>query len=259
MKLLPAVSGSLRSWVRQLPLVRRLGPAVGRWLGPLWLDNPDGLRCVLARKFITGAGIEIGALNQPQTVRRSAQVQYVDRMPLDQLQAHYPNVRGMRWVDIVDDGEALHTVSDGSQDFVIANHFLEHAQNPIGTLRRFLSVVRPGGVVFLAVPDMRGTFDWDRPLTTLAHLFRDDAEGAAWSYQAHIEEFVYLAMRQSGAEAEATIEHFRRTNYSIHYHVWTHDSFGDLLRALQPRLGFSVLAHVYSSANSETVCVLQKA
>ena len=38
-------------------------------------------------------------------------------------------------VDVVDDGETLATVAGGDrQDFIVANHFLEHTENPIGTI-----------------------------------------------------------------------------------------------------------------------------
>lgn len=250
--------GTLRNWVRRLPPVQRLGRLVGRRVGPLWLDNPDALRDILARKFLAGAGQEIGALNKPQALPRTARACYVDHLPLAELRAHYPNLRRLVPVHVVDDGESLRTVADGSQDFLIANHFLEHTQNPIGTVRRFLEVLRPGGILFLAVPDKRGTFDVDRPLTTLEHLRRDDAEGPAWSYLDHVPEFVHLAVKARGAEAEAMVEHFVRTNYSIHFHVWDHDSLWAFLLELQPRLRFSVQAFVYNEPHSESLCVLKK-
>ena len=34
-------------------------------------------------------------------------------------------------VGCIDDGERLGKIADASQDFVIANHFLEHCQDPI--------------------------------------------------------------------------------------------------------------------------------
>ena len=39
-----------------------------------------------------------------------------------------------------------------AEDFIIANHFLEHAQDPIRTIKRHLEVLKPGGVLFLYLP-----------------------------------------------------------------------------------------------------------
>ena len=80
-------------------------------------------------------------------------------------------------VEIIDDGERLDKIADASQDFVIANHFLEHCQNPIMALRNMLRVLRVGGILFRAVPDKRYTVDVERPVTTLDHVWRDYAQG----------------------------------------------------------------------------------
>jgi hypothetical protein len=252
------VRSILRTQLRRSSIVRRIESVVGRTFGPLWLDHPFALRDVLARKFLSGSGLEIGALNQPQRVPRLARVHYVDRMCTADLRLQYPDVRGMVEVEHVEDGETLAGIADGSQDFLIANHFLEHARNPIGTLRRFAAVLRAGGAAFITVPDHRGTFDRRRPPTTIEHLLKDDAEGPAWGESDHLREFVTLAMNQTGAEAEATIEHFRRTNYSIHYHVWSHQSFAEFLSRVGPGLGFTVNAHLENAIATESICVLRK-
>ena len=72
---------------------------------------------------------------------------------------------------MIDDGETLATVPDSPRDFVIANHFIEHTEDPIAhAAATTLRVLRPGGVLYMAVPDKRFTFDVDRPVTPLEHL-----------------------------------------------------------------------------------------
>jgi predicted SAM-dependent methyltransferase len=56
-------------------------------------------------------------------------------------------------VDVVDDDERVSTIGDATQDLVIANHFLEHYEDPLGALGIMIRVLRPGGVLYLAVPD----------------------------------------------------------------------------------------------------------
>ena len=116
--------------------------------------------------------MEVGALHQPLPVPDRAHVAYVDRLPLNELRRHYPELDGYDLVepDILDDGESLGSLADGSQDFVIANHFIEHTQDPLGTIANHLRVLRPGGILYMAVPDKRFTFDRDRPPTTIDHL-----------------------------------------------------------------------------------------
>jgi len=83
-------------------------------------------REVIAKTYIRGDGIEIGALHYPTKVSRRARVRYVDRMSVPDLRKHYPelNLLKLVHVDIVDDGERLETIGDLTQDFVIANHLL---------------------------------------------------------------------------------------------------------------------------------------
>src|SRR5206468_5202374 len=99
----------------------------------------------VAAHYISGSGIEIGALHNPLEVSRSAKVRYVDRMSAEALREHYPELKdkALVHVDIIDDGETLGTVGDATQDFVIANHFLEHCQNPLLTLRNIFRKLRP--------------------------------------------------------------------------------------------------------------------
>jgi SAM-dependent methyltransferase len=163
-------------------------------------------------------------------------------------------------VDVIDDGEKLNTIADGSQDFVIANHFLEHTQDPIGTVRRFLAVLRPGGVLYVTVPDKRFTFDTDRPLTTVDHVVRDHKDGPAWSYRDHCYEFSRFVHHFEGAELEQHVDAIIRDNYSIHFHVWTHDTFHDFLAAVRQRyaLPFGFAAVMHNRPLGESICVLEK-
>lgn len=76
-------------------------------------------------------------------------------------------------VDIWAEGDDL-PVPDGSQDFVLASHSLEHMPNPIKALKEWHRVVKPRGVVFLVVP-LRNALaeDRSRPLTPLDHMVED--------------------------------------------------------------------------------------
>ncbi len=189
-------------------------------------------RRTIADRHLRGTGLEIGALHNP--LRTSADVRYVDRFSKADLRRHYPELAALPVVepDIIDDGETLTLIADGSQDFIVANHFIEHCEDPVGTLRTLTQRLRPGGILYMAVPDKRYTFDRHRPSTTWEHLELDHADGGVASRRDHYVEFAGLvtlggkgtaeAVRDKAAEQEST-------RHSIHFHVWTTDEFVEFL------------------------------
>src|SRR5688572_20326660 len=68
-------------------------------------------RSRIARKFLHGSGIEIGALFRPLPLPKKTQVKYVDRHNRGELIAEYPEISYMPFVevDIIDNGEELKT------------------------------------------------------------------------------------------------------------------------------------------------------
>ena len=100
-----------------------------------------------AARWLQGSGIEIGALHNPLAVPPAATVHYVDRFNAEDLKRHYPELgdQSLVPVDLIGDAEDLSRFGDGSQDFVIANHLLEHLENPIRGLQEMARVLRPGG------------------------------------------------------------------------------------------------------------------
>jgi SAM-dependent methyltransferase len=205
-----------------LTVKRRLGDVV----------HPDRrafsrARWDLASRYLRGDGLEIGALDKPLRLPRGANARYVDHLDEAGLRRHYQELDGLPLVhvDIVDDGETLATVPDGSVDFIIANHFMEHTQDPIGALQQQLRVLREGGVMYLAIPDKRRTFDRPRPVTPLEHVVRDHLEGPEGSRHEHYLEWAQEVSRVLNdipdhlvADDAAALE---ASGYSIHFHVWT--------------------------------------
>jgi SAM-dependent methyltransferase len=218
-------------------------------------------RVRLARRFLHGEGLEIGALHLPLPMPRGARVRYVDRMTRDALLREYPELEGhdLVDVDVVDDGERLDTVPDASVDFVVANHFLEHTEDPIGTLAQHTRVLRPGGVLFLANPDPRATFDEGRPLTAIEHLAADHRDGPERSRAAHYEEWVRLVERAPEPEVAARAADLRDARYSIHFHVWTPAVFAELVRHCARAEGIPLDLEALVPVRHEFIAVLRKA
>jgi SAM-dependent methyltransferase len=195
----------------------------------------------LARRYLYGTGLEIGPLNRPLHVPARASVRYVDRMEAARLREHYPDLpHALVEVDVIDDGETLATQPDASADFIIANHFIEHTEDPLGTLENHFRVLRPGGILYLAVPDRRLTFDAARPPTPLQHVIDDHQRGPRASRRQHQEEWARLVEKVGPEEIDARVDALEATDYSIHFHVWTPTEFLALLEHARERTPFSI-------------------
>jgi len=222
------------------------------------------VRRALSLKWLHGNGIEIGALHNPLGIfPEHAHVTYVDRLDEHSLRQHYPELahEPLVPVGIIDDGEILDTVVSDSLDFVIANHVIEHTEDPIRALDAWFRVVRPGGVVYLGVPDKRYTFDRQRVNTPWIHLVADHQFGPEGTRRQHFEEWVrYVGHHTDPAAVEAQVSALMEQGYSIHYHVWDADSFSDfLVRYRETRNpGFVLKEYEFNPEHTEMIFVLEK-
>jgi hypothetical protein len=221
---------------------------------------PYDTREFLAHRFLTGSGLEIGALSRPLSGPARCRVRYVDRMDILGLREHYPELsdQPLAPVDLIDDAETLQTVPPSSQDFIIVNHILEHTQDPIGTIERHLQRLKPGGVLYLTVPDKRFTFDAARPVTPLEHLYRDYEEGPGWSYLEHVREWVGSVKQLTGEAAEAEVQRTVATGYSIHFHVWGQQGFLEMLVDIRHRLRLPFDIEALMTEGVEIISILRK-
>lgn len=209
----------------------------------------DSIREELSTKYISGSGIEIGALCHP--VRTDADVTYVDRFDLDGLHEQYPTipVETMCPITVVDDGEKLESISDNSQDFVIANHFIEHCEFPVKTVENWVRVLKTGGIIFCAVPNKDKTFDVHRDLTPITHLIHECETGISDTY-AHFFDSTHGDDFMAGQLMES--------KYSIHYHVWDTVTIKEFFDYLCKILPLEILEHPYNEPREETVFIVRK-
>lgn len=177
---------------------------------------------VLARAHLSGEGLEIGALHNPLQVGAAARVRFLDRFDVEGLRRHYPELRDRDLVpvDIVDDGERLEKIPPASQDFIVASHFIEHCENPLGSIRTHLDRLKIGGKLFYAIPDKRMSFDHRRANTGFDHLVADDIEGPLASRAAHYREWATRVLGKQGAAADETARSLMAEAFSIHFHCW---------------------------------------
>jgi SAM-dependent methyltransferase len=204
-------------------------------------------------RWLDGDGIEIGALHRPLEVPRSAHVTYVDHLNETDLRRHYPELAEapLTRVDVIGSAEDLSAFDDDSQDFVIANHLVEHLEYPIRGLLEFQRVLKPGGLLYLALPDQRVTFDDRRELTTVQHLLEENANSsAAENRRAHYLDWaINVDDKAPGDEADAHADDLMARHYSIHFHTWRPDTFLDFL--IQARAATELNCEVLQFAAAE--------
>jgi GT2 family glycosyltransferase/glycosyltransferase involved in cell wall biosynthesis/SAM-dependent methyltransferase len=192
------------------------------------------LRRRLGGRFLRGNGIEIGALQNPTPLPPGAHARYVDRPPLAQARAHYPELAGRQLIEpnVLSEADALAALESESQDFVVCNHVLEHMKDPIGALVEWLRVLRSGGHLYVSIPVPGKPLDRHRAVTDFGHLVLDhEQRGSRAAEDAHhYHEWVRSVNHElSEAEQSRRAEELRRQEYSIHFHVFDVPLFRQVL------------------------------
>jgi SAM-dependent methyltransferase len=132
-----------------------------------------------------GFGLEIGPSHNPVAPKKEGyRVHIMDHLSRDGLvekyKEHGVQLDNIEEVDFVWSGQPFRELTGGEHqyDWIIASHVIEHAPDLIGFLNECESILKPDGVLSLAVPDKRYCFDRFRPVSGLgkvidAHLAKD--------------------------------------------------------------------------------------
>jgi hypothetical protein len=122
-------------------------------------------------------GLEFGALNNPILRREYGDIRFVDHATTEELRAHpHESTVDREAIVSVDyvwsgSGSLAEVIASGELfDYAIASHVIEHVPNLLGWLHGVGEVLKPGGVLNLAIPDKRYTFDVARSLSTIGEL-----------------------------------------------------------------------------------------
>jgi SAM-dependent methyltransferase len=206
---------------------------------------PGFLASALARhrvqrnlRKLRGRGIEIGAHDLPIAGIRPL---YVDRA--------MTFAGGRTAAGVLADAAQL-PFAESALDYLAHSHVLEHLPNPVRALVEWYRVVRPGGWIYMVVPDRRYTFDRPRECTPVAHMLRDYEDGTDVRDATHFEDYAmnremegsHLAAGRDRAEwpalrmqllAEMREDAARGGIPGLHYHVFEPPNLVELLETLQ--------------------------
>lgn len=130
----------------------------------------------------------------------------------------------------------LHLIGDGTYDFILSSHSLEHTANPLKVLKECMRVATPRAAMVVVLPHYRYTFDRRRRPTSLTHMIEDYERGTDEDDCTHLAEI--LALHDLSRDAPAgSPEQFRERslrnieNRCLHHHVFDEHNSRELLRA----------------------------
>jgi SAM-dependent methyltransferase len=106
--------------------------------------------------------------------------------------AHNPEPQRPFSKEYVAEATDLSQIPDGSYDFVLAAHVLEHVANPLRALQEWRRVLRPRGAMLVIVPDRRMSFDHRRVPTSFEHIESDFRNGKNEDDLTHLDEILAL-------------------------------------------------------------------
>jgi hypothetical protein len=164
--------------------------------------------------------VEIGPAFSPVAPKAEGwDVKSIDHLSRNDLVEKYRGATGVDVSRIEDvdfiwtDGEISNAVPahlHGSFDALIASHVIEHAPDLIAFLYSFATLLKPIGIVALAVPDKRYCFDYFKPLTTTGDVLAAHAQSRT---------------RHTPSNAFNEVAYNASNNGSI---VWGQEPIGDL-------------------------------
>lgn len=235
---------------------------------------PNWQRMQLAKRHLKGVGLEIGAMHNPLRVPKSARVEYLDVTPREENIRKFPelNPNDLVQVDHLANGFLMNGIASSSFDFVIANHVLEHASNPVGALVQWFRVLKPGGILYCALPRIDITFDKDRKLTRPQHMLEDYflcAQQKTVEMRArnldHYQEWLTIAIpTHTGLpppppeQLERQVRDYSAREEEIHFHTFTMETALDFLHLVAKEVIPDIHVVEAINARAEILLILQK-
>ncbi len=195
-------------------------------------------------------------MDAPLISKEEGNIKYLDYLSYEELvKRHSVRRRTDKIVplDFVLSGDSIFTEVKESFDYVIACHVIEHVPDFVGWLRDIQKVLNHNGILFLAVPDKRYTFDILRHETSLAHILNDHLRAMKAPDFQHVFKHFFLKRDVSSAEvwrgqhkqkllcSKPTVQYAyqlasrllaQEPYVDVHCHVFTSNSFKPILQSL---------------------------
>jgi len=195
---------------------------------------------------LEGKGLEIGPSHTPLLPKRDGyDIEIIDHSSADRLRQIYKNnplvdVSRIEEVDYVSGGRSIaETINKpGHYDYIVASHVIEHMPSLLGFLLDCETLLKPNGLLSLAVPDMRYCFDVFQSRSTTGdvleaslappHRARAAAVFDYWANRAHRRRQPTWRRFSGGAlhrvnaiaDAKSQFDAYVASNDHVDCHVW---------------------------------------
>lgn len=214
----------------------------------------------IIRKYVDVSAstiLEIGALDAPTFERSNYDVKYLDHASKDELNRLSGSNPRYSLETLVDVDYVCPTPEYSSLvlekfDLVVANHVIEHVPDTIRWLQEIHHILGEEGMLFLSIPDKRYTFDIARNNTNFIDLLKIyDTESKKPDFYQILEHFYYHKtistkdawsgnvdeqIKQKRFDINTALKvakkHAEATYADVHCHVFTADSFRELMADL---------------------------
>ena len=190
-------------------------------------------------KYIRGRGIEIGAGITPSRYRFIDDIIIVDKRSKAELKALFK-------AEVPYEVHSLESAQGAfpmGADFILAHQVLEHSHDPIGTLKRWLGLLRPDGVLFIDVPAASAPFEDRRPRTPIEHMLDDFAfqrDETDYDSAQHVYSFIHnwavmrpqdcwYAQKDVKTYIDVCLAEGLRKGHDFHWHTFTMDTFRQVI------------------------------
>jgi len=218
-------------------------------------------------------GLEIGAYTRPTLAPADAAMRYLDYYSTEelreQLQREGQSDESLVHVDyVVKHGRYSIRIPE-KFDLIIANHVMEHCCNPIDWINDLGSMLRSEGLLFLALPDKKFSFDKYRPDTDVSHLVYNYFSDEQSTSEEHALEvamyydlnYINMPMTIERLDAERLRTEMKVIHPGLHVHVFQGETF--LNKIIKPILlmqlcPFRIAEYVASTQYGEFYVILRK-
>ena len=229
-----------------------------------WLAGPTERKSLLLSNLdLDGLGLELGPSHAPVAPKAEGfRVEVLDHANRERLVEKYGllgvDTSRIEEVDHVWDGQRYAELVGGAERFewILASHVLEHVPDLLGTLLQCQEILKPGGILSIALPDHRYIFDRERTPSSLAAVIDAHLREDMRPTPGTVAEFYLRFVKKGTSEAwypwypgvvhrsnttEDALARFERSRVSEVYqdvHVWvfTKETFAGIVEDLG-RLG----------------------
>lgn len=187
--------------------------------------NKNGLEVGgLSRMFNEGAAIPLyPIINDLDGCNFSSKTLWEDGLKEGRNYNFFSNKFGYQY--ICEATELASRMPANKYDFIISSNCLEHIANPLKAISQYLSVLKIGGILLLALPKKEVTFDHKRSVTLYEHLYEDFENDIKEDDLSHLDEILIyhdLALDPPAGDIyqfkERSLKNFE--NRGLHHHIF---------------------------------------